>query len=288
MATTAADAEADDAKKQVHDDAAVGSISHILRTLFRGLYEESEAPEEEAPGPAPAEAPACITDDASVASLRMELQTEPWFDPKQRGDPEATKALARKRAQSIAKRLETQRTQADDLLKYMKVQTTKAKKEDKAEEISLKKIGLIQNAHLPQHRSTLELHKGDMDQNGKFADALVTAEDLVEANRRDVAIRSGNYAQAGLTMPGPPLLEEDEPAYYKQTASFAKRCSKLLPISHGPNGGKASPEFVQTFLETTKSQGPALEEKVKQARKKRVDQMTGDEEWANNTILRGM
>ena len=36
MATTAAAAEADDAKKQAHDDAAVGSISHILRTLFRG------------------------------------------------------------------------------------------------------------------------------------------------------------------------------------------------------------------------------------------------------------
>ena len=48
MATTAADAEADDAKKQVQDDAAVGSISHILRTLFRGLYEESEAPEDDA------------------------------------------------------------------------------------------------------------------------------------------------------------------------------------------------------------------------------------------------
>ena len=74
MATTADAAEADDAKKQAHDDAAVGSISHILRTLFRGLYEESEAPEAEAPGPAPAEAPACITDEASVASLRMELQ----------------------------------------------------------------------------------------------------------------------------------------------------------------------------------------------------------------------
>ena len=288
MATTAtADAD-EEAKKQAHDDAAVGSISHILRTLFRGLYEESEAPEEEAAGPAPAEAPACITDEASVASLRMELEEAPWFDPKQRGDPEATKALARKRAQSIAKRLETQRTQADELLQYMKVQTRKAKREDKEEEISLKKIGLIQNAHLPQHRSTLELHKGDMDQSGAFADALVTAEDLVEANRRDVAIRSGNYAQAGLVMPGPPLLEEDEPAYYKQTASFSKRCSKLLPISHGPNGGKADPEFVKTFLETTKSQGPALEEKVKQARKKRVDQMTGDEEWANATILRGM
>ena len=48
MATTAADAEADDAKKQVQDDAAVGSISHILRTLFRGLYEESEAPDDDA------------------------------------------------------------------------------------------------------------------------------------------------------------------------------------------------------------------------------------------------
>ena len=157
MATTAADAEADDAKKQVQDDAAVGSISHILRTLFRGLYEESEAPEDdaEAEGPVPAEAPACMTDDVSVASLRMELETAPWVDPKMRGDPEATKLLARKRAMSIAKRLETQKTQADDLLQYMKTQTTKAKLEDKDEEISLKKIGLIQNAHLPQHRSTL-------------------------------------------------------------------------------------------------------------------------------------
>ena len=27
---------------------------------------------------------------------------------------------------------------------------------------------------------------------------------------------------------------------------------------------------------------------MKQARKKRVDQMTGDEVWANSTILRGM
>ena len=105
MATVAAAAEADDAKQQAQDDAAVGSISHILRTLFRGLYEESEAPDDdaEAEGPAPAEAPACITDEASVASLRMELEEAPWFDPKQRGDPEATKALARKRAQSIAK-----------------------------------------------------------------------------------------------------------------------------------------------------------------------------------------
>ena len=88
MATTAtADAD-DDAKKQAHDDAAVGSISHILRTLFRGLYEEAEAPDDaEAAGPAPAEAPACMTDDVSVASLRMELETAPWFDPKMRGDP---------------------------------------------------------------------------------------------------------------------------------------------------------------------------------------------------------
>ena len=196
MATAAAAAEADDAKKQAHDDAAVGSISHILRTLFRGLYEESDAPEEEAPGPAAGEAPACITDDVSVASLRMELQTEPWFDAKQRGDP-ATKALARKRAQSIATRLETQRTQADELLQYMKGQTTKAKAEDHKEEISLKKMGLIQNAHLPQHRSTLELHKGAMDSSGAFADALVTAEDLVEANRRDVAIQVGKLCPGG-------------------------------------------------------------------------------------------
>ena len=78
----------------------------------------------------------------------------------------------------------------------------------------------------------------------------------------------------------------NRPTINKQHPS--KRCSKLLPISHGPNGGKASPEFVQTFLETTKSQGPALQEKVKQARKKRVDQMTGDEVWANSTILKGM
>ena len=137
MATTATAPDADeDAKKQVQDDAAVGSISHILRTLFRGLYEESEAPDDaEAEGPAPAEAPACMTDDVSVASLRMELETAPWFDPKMRGDPEATKLLARKRAQSIARRLETQRTQADDLLQYMKTQTTKAKLEDKEEEV---------------------------------------------------------------------------------------------------------------------------------------------------------
>ena len=196
MATAAAAAEADDAKKQAHDDAAVGSISHILRTLFWGLYEEADAPEEEAPGPAPAEAPACITDDVSVASLRMELQTEPWFDAKQRGDPEATRLLARKRAQSIATRLETQRTQADELLQYMKGQTTKAKLEDKKEEISLKKMGLIQNAHLPQHRSTLELHKGAMDSCGAFADAWLL---LRISSRRigDVAIQSGNYAQAG-------------------------------------------------------------------------------------------
>ena len=101
-----------------------------------------------------------------------------------------------------------------------------------------------------------------------------------------MAIQSGNYAQAGLVMPGPPLLAEDEPAYYKETASFKKRSEKLLPISHGPNGGKASPEFVQTFLART--EGPALQEKVKAARKKRVDQMTGDEVWANSTILKGM
>ena len=50
-------------------------------------------------------------------------------------------------------------------------------------------------------------------------------------------------------MPGPPLLEEDEPAYYKQTASFSKRSEKLLPISHGPNGGKADPAFVKNILE---------------------------------------
>ena len=63
----------------------------------------------------------------------------------------------------------------------------------------MKKIGLIQNAHLPQHRSTLELHKGDMDQSGAFADALVTAEDLVDdgasGTRRVSIINAANVLE---------------------------------------------------------------------------------------------
>ena len=77
-----------------------------------------------------------------------------------------------------------------------------------------------------------------MDQSGAFADALVTAEDLVEANRRDVAINQVIAAQAGLSMPGPPLLEEDEPAYYKQTASFSKRSESCYPSRTVPTAGK--------------------------------------------------
>ena len=37
------DAPEDGGEKKKKDDAAVGSISHILKTLFRGLYEDAQA-----------------------------------------------------------------------------------------------------------------------------------------------------------------------------------------------------------------------------------------------------
>ena len=286
MATVDAAAEAEPEEKKP-DDAAVGSISHILKTLFRGLYEEGDVENDEsvAEGPAPAPEP----DDASLATA-MELEAAPWFDSNvvaSGGDGEqATRLAARTRARSIARRLERQKTQADDLLTYMTVQTTKAKARDHEEEMNLKRIGLLVNSNIPQHRSSFEFDREATDRiGGTFDDALITAEDLIEGNRKDVAIKSGNYASAGLKVPGPPMLNEEEPSYYKHTATFSKRTSLMLRKSHGPNGEKADPDFVKTFLATDTVQ---LEKNVKQARRARIATKTSDQEHADATVLYNM
>ncbi|KAH8098426.1 hypothetical protein JL720_1369 [Aureococcus anophagefferens] len=128
------------------EDAAVGSISHILRTLFRGLYEDearekAEAEEQEklqAEQDAKAQKKAKKKGKAKKgAKTGREAAVEdgvarrddddgavehgdaPWFDASHLKDVEHTKALAARRQDAIAARLGRQQKQADGLLAYM-------------------------------------------------------------------------------------------------------------------------------------------------------------------------
>jgi len=122
------------------EDAAVGSISHILRTLFRGLYEDearekAEAEEQEKlqaeqdakaqkkakkKGKAKKGAKQVVEDDASLDDDDddggVEHGDAPWFDASHLKDVEHTKALASRRQDAIAARLGRQQKQADGLL----------------------------------------------------------------------------------------------------------------------------------------------------------------------------
>ena len=95
----------------------------------------------------------------------------------------------------------------------MKTQIATAKTMDQEEERAMKKRGLLLGAHVPQSASQLDLAKATMSSKGHFSESLVTANDLLEANRVELAVRSGNYEKAGLKTRATAVLQTGVPGH---------------------------------------------------------------------------
>ena len=198
----------------------------------------------------------------------------------------ATQRLAEARARSIKRRLETQQRQADALLDYMTAQIATAKTADEEEERAMKRRGLLVSAHIPQAASQLDLARGKLGAGGRFSEALVTATDLIEENRRDLARRSGNYDAAGQKTRAAAILRTGEPGYLALTSTNKVRQTLALKRSRGPRGDKGEPELLQTLLQTSKSESAAS--LVSAAPAKTVVRKNADEAHADRVVLSRM
>lgn len=220
-------------------DAAVGSISHVLRTLFSPLYEElTEVP----------------TGEASTSpSLSKD---EPWYGTKQDlADDSELSARAGLKIAEIGSNLSVQQAQADKLLDYLSEQRSSAFRADEEERRELKEKGLLVNAHVPIPASHLKLGQDEMSaQGGHFSNSLLTAAALIQENKRAFAVRrglndNGEPAYASLKM-----NSLGDPGYMKTTSTNSIR-RKLARV--------VKPNFVATSeIDKRPTRVPPVEERA--------------------------
>ena len=168
----------------------------------------------------------------------------------------------------------------------MTAQIATAKTADEEEERAMKRRGLLVSAHIPQAASQLDLARGKLGAGGRFSEALVTATDLIEENRRDLARRSGNYDAAGQKTRAAAILRTGEPGYLALTSTNKVRQTLALKRSRGPRGDKGEPELLQTLLQTSKSESAAS--LVSAAPAKTVVRKNADEAHADRVVLSRM
>ena len=104
------------------------------------------------------------------------------------------------RFDEIKERLRMQHSQAENLMSYLGSQHKHATIDDVKSEHSLKRVGLIQSAHVPIPYSTLDLSKMESAAGpfGEFASNLVGARQLVQDNHERLLRVSGTLPMSKL------------------------------------------------------------------------------------------
>jgi len=105
------------------------------------------------------------------------------------------------RFDEIRDRLRLQHAQADNMLNYLSKQHKDATIDDVKSEHALKRVGLMQGAHVPIPYSTLDLDEmsSPEDPFGAFATNLVGAKKLVENNYERILRVSGTLPMSAFT-----------------------------------------------------------------------------------------
>ena len=187
-------------------DAAVGSISHILRTLFRNYYDD-DVDEDEA-----------------------EPEDGLWFHDGLKDV--STANAAAKRVRSIGARLKKKREQADDLLRRLSDEVAAEKLRDEEEEVALKKRGLLVNVHVPMAAAMTK------EQLNNDFTSTITARELIEANRQDFLRRNGLIVPQKEGEVKKKWTDDETNGYLKSTNADSIRTKLALTKSRGPRGDR--------------------------------------------------
>ena len=209
------------------DAAAVGAISHILKTAFKDVYadtekrneakaaknspsravkEEKEAEvekedEEEGNGDTNEDAAATGTEggDAAVeegkeaSSEKVVAEAPLYKTPLDDLDilPHLKADLEQRHAQ-IDDMIESKIAAAAELTKYIKDQKQKAYDEEEEEEEMLKKQGIMIGQHIPPLPTKLDVKASVLGSYGDYSSDLQIANELVEQNKVNTLRRTGN------------------------------------------------------------------------------------------------
>ena len=112
------------------------------------------------------------------------------------------------------------------MLNYLSEQHKNAAVDDVKSEHALKRVGLMQAAHVPIPYSTLDLEELESDRFGAFASNLVGAKKLVEDNYERILRVSGTLPMSAFESSTARKVKLEDvtkaPGYLKQTATNTK------------------------------------------------------------------
>lgn len=214
-------------------DAAVGSISHILKTAFKDVYADKRERDEYIASTALLnERPEDDADSirADSGDLAQDTSASASKAPKKRAidtldlGTHHRQALAKK-AEEIERELEEKNAKADQLVKHLVDQRGIARELRVQEEEALKRQGIIIGQHIPPLPSKLDVDPAYLDQFGEFSSNLLIARELVSQNHENMLRRTGNLPisdqletrrlERGKRQQD---MESDAPHYLEQTA----------------------------------------------------------------------
>lgn len=302
-------------------DAAVGSISHILKTAFKDVYDEESNRNELSKKGAVAEAETAVEakedggdDEAEITEPAdppageenedagdgeekdaYELKEEDAPEPLAEPFPENLAILPHLQEELVARQkaideVTTNKSEkATDLAAYLEDERKKAANAEELEEEMLKKQGIMVGQHIPPLPSKLDIKAGQLQSYGDYSNNLIIAKEFVEANKVNNLRRTGNLPISELAEQ---KIEErarkaaarpvDIPGYAQMNkASDIK--TKLLADRYASLTQVRKLEETEKFAATggIRPKYEAKYEKVK-------NELTGHEKAENREILKGM
>ena len=302
-------------------DAAVGSISHILKTAFKDVYDEEnrrnelteqaaaaeaekaveakeDGGEDEAEITEPADPPAGEEnedagegEEKNADTLDDEDAPEPTAEP----FPEKLAILPHLQEELVARQMaidedmSNKSLKAADLATYLEDEKKKAADAEELEEETLKKQGIMVGQHIPPLPSKLNINAGHLQNFGDYSNNLIIAKDFVEANKVSNLRRTGNLPISELAEQK--IKERAKKAAarpvdipgYAQTNEASGIRTKLMKERYAAISQVRKLEEMEKFSTTggIRPKYEAKHEKVK-------NQLTGHEKEVNSEILKGM
>ena len=176
-------------------DAAVGSISHILKTAFQDVYKENDKRNKaiEARASLSLESNEPTLDENGNPIPIDENAIENYYTKVEKTNlNEDYKLQLENKKQQLEYELLKKTEDAKELANYLSQEKALAEEQEEIEEDDLKRQGVILGQHIPSLPTKLHVDRDMIDKYGDYSQNLVIANDLVRQNRENFLRRSGN------------------------------------------------------------------------------------------------
>lgn len=179
-------------------DAAVGSISHILKTAFQDVYKENDKRQKAIEARAALGTQDNIQQELDENGEPIPITIDENAIENYYTEVEKTnlnndyKLQLDNKKQQIEYELSKKLEDAKELANYLYEEKAIAEELEVNEEDELKRQGVILGQHIPSLPTKLHVDRNMIDRYGDYSQNLVIANDLVKQNRENFLRRSGN------------------------------------------------------------------------------------------------